>query len=96
VKTGTGSTDTAGAAGGFTYFNTVSATIVCSAAVAAGSPLTVASWTAGASGNGMTQLSSQMTIIVDLGLTASPTGSGLYLVALGVGSYAGSVTITLP
>jgi flagellin-like protein len=96
VKTGTGTTYVTGAAGGFTVYNIVTAAIVCTAVVGAGTPMSETTWAAGPGGTAMTQLSSQMTIVVDLGATTAPTGTGLELSAIGIGSYSGTVTIALP
>ncbi len=92
-----GTTYIAAAAGGFTIYNTVTQTIICSSAVAAGHPLSTVAWVAGGGGNTpATQLTSAMTIIIDLGAVASPSGTGLNFESIGVGQYSGTVSVSLP
>jgi archaeal type IV pilus assembly protein PilA len=60
--------------------------------VAVTTALTLTTWTSGST----VGLSSTQTIWVDLGTAASHVGQGLQLQALGVGSYQGTVSATLP
>ncbi len=92
-----GTTYVAGAAGGFTVYNSVTQAVVCSSAVAAGSALSTTAWTAGSGGNTpTTQLTSAMVIVIDLGSVTNPTGSGLAFKSIGVGQYSGTVSVALP
>lgn len=43
-----------------------------------------------------TPLTSLFTIVVDMGQTASTTGTGLSFVTIGIGSYSGTTSISLP
>ncbi len=93
MKTSTGATYAVTAAGGVTIYNTVTATIVTQCTViAAGGALSVSTWGTGST----TQLSSTMEIIIDTGSTTSPAGTGLVFTALGIGSYSGTVSVSLP
>jgi len=51
-------------------------------------------WATG-TGNGTSQLLAGMTVVVDMG-TSSPIGSGYVLEAEGLGSYSGTVLVSLP
>jgi flagellin-like protein len=103
IKTATGATFAVGngealaGPGGVTIYNSVTATVVAqSANVAAAAPLSVSTWPTGTS---TTQLASTMIIIVDTGIPvadATPGGTGLVFSALGVGSYSGTVSVSLP
>jgi hypothetical protein len=59
---------------------------------ASGQPLTVSTWTTGAS----TVLSGQLVLWVDLGTVTSHADQGLELIVGGLGLYYGSVTVDLP
>ncbi len=92
-----GVTYVASAAGGFTVYNTVTQTVVCSATVGAGAALSASSWASGGGGNTpTTQLTSAMEIVIDLGTTASPTNTGLVFESIGIGQYSGTVAVSLP
>jgi archaeal type IV pilus assembly protein PilA len=106
LKTATGTTATAGlgqavtAAGQFTVYNSVTAAIVSqTATVAAGGTMSATTWTN--AGLSTTQLTSTMIIVIDTGVTtaatdSSPSGTGLVMSFLGVGSYSGTVSVNLP
>lgn len=95
VKTAAGGVYSIPSAGG-AAISDIGGAIVVKANVAAG-PFSATTWTAGGGSYTVTttQLSTSMTIWLDLG-TTNPTGTGLTLVVLGTGSYSGQVTTSLP
>jgi flagellin-like protein len=98
VMTSTGAVDqyaTGATGGGFAVTNIAGATLA-DTAVAQTTPMSSSSWTYVAPGTASTQLTTSMTIWVDLGLTPVPSGTELTLVVYGVGSYSGSVSVVLP
>ncbi|MGI0130341.1 MAG: hypothetical protein ACREEC_09370, partial [Thermoplasmata archaeon] len=99
VKTATGATDVTTADGGFTIYNSVTAMNVAAATQTAVGALST-TWISGSgvtvTGSTTTQLASTMIIVIDLGTTSNPSGTGLVFSALGVGSYSGTVSVALP
>jgi len=97
VKTSSGGTSVAGAAaGGFAVLNIAGATVV-TCPVATTAAMTCTSWTSGTAGTSTTPLASTMSLWVDLGSTSiNPSGTGLVLNILGVGSYSGTEQVNLP
>lgn len=95
VETSTGGLYTLPSAGGVSIQDLSGAAVV-KAPVAAG-PFFMTAWTpgGGAYTTASVQLTSTMTVEVDLG-SANPAGQGLSLVATGVSGYSGTVSITLP
>jgi archaeal type IV pilus assembly protein PilA len=77
---------------GISIVNIAGAVVATGGTVAATTALTLTTWTSGST----LGLSSTQSIWVDLGSTASHSGQGLVLQALGVGSYQGTVSATLP
>lgn len=93
VKTITGASYTTSGPGGFTFYDTETASLVTQTSpTTSGGVLESSEWGSGSS----VQLSSVMELLVDTGSTTSPAGTGLVLTVVGLGPYAGSVSVDLP
>ncbi len=92
-------TDATFMATGGAAFSVVSITgvVVASYALSSGSLSMSSTWQAFANGiSGTTPVTSQDTVVVDMGQTSSTLGESLALQAVGVGSYSGATTTGLP
>ncbi len=93
VKTATGAVDTSPQPGGFTFVDEINGTIEAqTASTSAGGSLSASTWTVGSG----VQITSLFELIIDTGSTTSPAGTGLVATVVGVGSYSGTISVTLP